>query len=326
LVVVGAVLTLVSLLGILTAPLTSRRRALRLSLFALSYCTVELVAIVAAGFLWLRRALPGGPGLASEDEWTTANERLLGWALGRVLAAGRRCLGFHVIVADTSDATALSGDDPVLVLARHAGPGDSFALVHLLLTRYERRPHIVLKDTLQLDPLIDLLLNRLGGCFLSSAAGDRPEVSEQLAAMARALGPRDVLLLFPEGANWTPRRRRRAIDRLHRDRKLEAARAANLMDHVLPPRPAGVFACLEARPGLRVVVVAHAGLDKVVSVRQGWNLLPITTPMKVRAWPAAEVPRDRDALLPWLTLEWAVVDEWIDAFHAHAPASPRDAG
>jgi 1-acyl-sn-glycerol-3-phosphate acyltransferase len=321
LVVLGAIFTLVSLLGILAAPMTSRRRALRLSAFALRYCAVELVAIAAAGFLWLRRAMPGRLGLTSEEEWTMANERLLGWALGSVLSAGRRCLGFHVVVADSSDATALTGDHPVLVLARHGGPGDSFALVHLLLTRYHRRPHIVLKDTLQLDPLIDLLLNRLGGCFLPSVAGDRPDVTEGLADMARSLGPRDALLLFPEGANWTPRRRRRAIDRLHRDRKLKAAHAANLMDHVLPPRPAGVFACLEARPGLRVVVVAHAGLDKVVSVRQGWSVLPIRTPMKVRAWPTAEVPRDRDALLPWLTLEWAVVDEWIDAFHADALAS-----
>jgi 1-acyl-sn-glycerol-3-phosphate acyltransferase len=321
LVVLGAIFTLVGILGILAAPLTSRRRALRLSAFALNYCAVELVAIVAAGFLWLRRALPGRLGLASEEEWTMAHESLLGWALGRVLSAGRRCLGFHVVVADSSDATALTGDHPVLVLARHGGPGDSFALVHLLLTRYNRRPHVVLKDTLQLDPLIDLLLNRLGGCFLPSAAGDRPDVTDRLAAMARSLGPRDVLLLFPEGANWTPHRRRRAIDRLHRDRKLDAARVADLMDHVLPPRPGGVFACLEARPGLRVVVVAHAGLDKVVSARQGWDLLPIRTPMKVRAWPTAEVPQDRDALLPWLTLEWAVVDEWIDAFHANALTS-----
>jgi hypothetical protein len=29
--------------------------------------------------------------------------------------------------------------------------------------------------------------------------------------------------------------------------------------HVLPPRPAGVLACLAARPDLDVVVVAHTG-------------------------------------------------------------------
>jgi hypothetical protein len=36
----------------------------------------------------------------------------------------------------------------------------------------------------------------------------------------------------------------------------------------------------------------------------------------VRAWPTVEVPKDREARLAWLTLEWAVVDQWVDAFHA----------
>jgi hypothetical protein len=57
-------------------------------------------------------------------------------------------------------------------------------------------------------------------------------------------------------------------------------------------------------------------LDKVVNARQAWDQLPITTPMKVRAWSAAEIPRGEDARLAWLTLEWAIVDEWVDAFHA----------
>jgi hypothetical protein len=40
--------------------------------------------------------------------------------------------------------------------------------------------------------------------------------------------------------------------------------------------------------------------------------------MKVRAWPTAEVPPGDNARLAWLTLEWAIVDEWVDAFHAGA--------
>jgi hypothetical protein len=134
--------------------------------------------------------------------------------------------------------------------------------------------------------------------------------------MTRKLGAGDALLLFPEGANWTPNRRLRAIRRLRREHKSEAARTANLMVNVLPPRPGGVFACLDARPDLSVVVVAHAGLDRVVRVRQAWDLLPLTRPMKVRAWPTAAMPQARDDRLAWLTLEWAVVDQWVDAFHA----------
>jgi 1-acyl-sn-glycerol-3-phosphate acyltransferase len=322
LVVLAALFATATAIGLVVAPLTSRRRALRLSAFALSYVLVELASLTAATFLWIRHALPDRARHGWGPRWISANERLLGWALGQVLRAGQRCLGFEVLVVESSDTTALAGADPVLVLARHGGPGDSFALVHLLLTRYHRGVRIVLKDILQLDPLIDVLLNRLDCCFLPSPSGDGGDMTVRLTAMARRLGPGEALLLFPEGANWTPHRRQRAINRLRRDRKAEAARAATLMTNVLPPRPGGVLACLDARPDLGVVVVAHAGLDRVVSARQAWDQLPITMPMKVRAWPTAEVPPGEEARLAWLTLEWAVVDEWVDAFHGDAPTKP----
>ena len=318
LIMLAALFATGAVIGTLVAPLTSPRRILRLSAFALSYCFVELAALTAAGLLLLRHAAPARFRLKGRREWVVANEQLLAWALGMVLRAAHRCLGFQVAVVSLSDTTPLSEKEPVLVLARHGGPGDSFALVHLLLTRYHRGVRIVLKDILQLDPLIDVLLNRLGCCFLASPSGDGEELCAKVAAMAAQLTQREALLLFPEGANWTPHRRRRAIRRLHRDHKSEPARAATLMTNVLPPRPGGVLACLDARPDLPVVVVAHAGLDKVVSARQAWDELPITTPMSVRAWPTAEVPPGEEARLAWLTLEWAVVDEWVEAFHAGA--------
>jgi 1-acyl-sn-glycerol-3-phosphate acyltransferase len=316
LVVLAAVLALAAVVGAAVAPFTSRRRILRLCLFALSYLAVELASLTAAGVLWLRHV--GSRRNSREQSWVTGNERLLAWALGRMLLAGERWLEFHVTVVASSDLSPLSGTDPLLVLARHGGPGDSFALVHLLMTRYDRGVRIVLKDILQLDPLIDVMLNRLDCCFLSSPSGEGGDMIDRVSAMAQRLGPGDALLLFPEGANWTPHRRQRAIRRLHRDQKSEAARAATLMTNVLPPRPGGVLACLEARPDLRVVVVAHAGLDRVVNARQAWRQLPITTPMVVRAWPTADVPAGQEARLAWLTLEWAVVDEWVEAYHAGA--------
>ena len=54
----------------------------------------------------------------------------------------------------------------MLVLARHAGPGDSFLLVHILLAEAGLRPHIVLKGLLPPDPCLDVLLSRVPHCFL----------------------------------------------------------------------------------------------------------------------------------------------------------------
>lgn len=172
LIMLAALFATGAVIGTLVAPLTSPRRILRLSAFALSYCFVELAALTAAGLLLLRHAAPARFRLKGRREWVVANEQLLAWALGMVLRAAHRCLGFQVAVVSSSDTTPLSEKEPVLVLARHGGPGDSFALVHLLLTRYHRGVRIVLKDILQLDPLIDVLLNRLGCCFLASPSGD----------------------------------------------------------------------------------------------------------------------------------------------------------
>ena len=62
--------------------------------------------------------------------------------------------GFHLQVQEPNlhpeDPLRATSDVPLLV-ARHAGPGASFALVHLL-TRYGRQLHVVLNDTLRPDP------------------------------------------------------------------------------------------------------------------------------------------------------------------------------
>ena len=316
LLVLAAVFAVATAVALVLAPIGRRRRVLRLAAFALNYCIVELTVVVVAGLLWLRHVVAGRHGAQWERRWVDANQGLLAWALGRVLGAARRFLGFEVVVVESSDASGLAKVDPLLVLARHGGPGDSFALVHLLLTRYHRSVRIVLKDILQLDPALDLLLNRLDCCFIGPASGDGRDATDRLARMASGLGPGDALLLFPEGANWTPERRQRAIRHLWHHHKTHAARAATLMTNVLPPRPDGVFTCLDANPTLGVVVVAHAGLDRMVRARQVWEQLPLDTPMTVRAWPTAEVPIETEDRLAWLTLEWAVVDEWVDAFHA----------
>jgi 1-acyl-sn-glycerol-3-phosphate acyltransferase len=283
-----------------------RRRPLRIALFLLLYCAMELSTLVRAGWLWARHvARPAG---RHDERWRLGNQALLEEALERVLGAARKLLGFRIEVHPASVTEVLAADPPVLVLARHAGPGDSFSLVQLLLTRYGRRVRVVLKDILQLDPAIDVLLNRLGWCFINRR---REHATEAMRRLVRDAGHRDAVLVFPEGANWTPERWRRSVRRLWVERKHQAAHVATVMDHVLPPRPAGVLACLDERPDLGVVMVAHAGLDRIVSIREGWRQLPFSRPMAVRIWPAVAPPPTEDERVTWLTTEWAIVDEWV---------------
>lgn len=301
--------------GVIVAPFDRRRRVLRIGAFALNYLAIELTCLARLLAVWVvKRA-------HSDAWWQEVNTRLLGWALGGVISAAGRFFNFQVNTEERPHAGPLDDDRPVLVLARHGGPGDSFVLVWLLISRYGRCPRVVLKEVLRFEPLLDVTLTRLDACFLPKRPLSGDDLPAMLSALAGRLKGRDALLIFPEGGNWTPLRRSRAIARLRAGRHHRAAAAAVLMEHVLPPRPAGVFACVDARPELPIVVVAHTGLDELVTAGMVWSALPFCQPMTVRWWPVAGPPDGEEARHQWLTTEWSIVDEWIDS--RQPPATPR---
>ncbi|HKR99328.1 MAG TPA: glycerol acyltransferase, partial [Candidatus Dormibacteraeota bacterium] len=95
-----------------------------------------------------------------------------------------------------------------------------------------------------------------------------------------------------------------------------AARHAEHMHRVLPPRPAGTLACLDARPDAHVVIVAHAGLDLLVSPGQVWRALPLhDRPMRVSWWCVAPPERGEQpgSAEDWLDRQWRRVDDWVSA-------------
>jgi 1-acyl-sn-glycerol-3-phosphate acyltransferase len=307
-----AVVTIVA--GVLAALVDRRRRVLRLGAFAAVYLTVELVTLLGCLGLWPFRPF------RSDEWWEACHFRLLGWALGWIMAAGRTTMGFAVEVDGPVDAQPLAGSEPLLVLARHGGPGDSYALVWLLLVRYRRRVRVVLKAALQWEPLLDVTLNRVGACFLPphGAAGD--DLAGRLAGLTERMEGADALLLFPEGGNWTPGRWAGAIRRLRREHRPAAARVAAEMTHVLPPRPGGVLACLDARAEIGVVVMAHTGLDRLTTAGQVWAAIPFEEAMTIRWWEAPPRPEGDEARLAWLNDQWLQVDGWIDR-HGPGPVA-----
>jgi 1-acyl-sn-glycerol-3-phosphate acyltransferase len=233
------------------------------------------------------------------------------------VVVGSAELLFGLVVVDDEvgwsplDDGAPGSENAMVVLARHAGPGDSLLLVQTLLGRdHARRPRIVLKDLLQLDPLLDVYLNRLPNAFLSAGGADG---AARIAELAADLGDEDALLLFPEGANFSESRRRRAIDRLRMKGLDGEADAAERLRHVLPPRPGGVLAAVTAAPHADVVLVAHAGLEHLSTPADLWDGLPMDATVRLR-WqfvPAAEVPRDPDANEAWLHERWTDIDRWL---------------
>jgi len=297
-------------ISLLTAPLDGRLRTLRLAVFGALYIALDAGLLMCCAALWLRHPVRGR---RNEWRWSRAHESLLRSALSLLVTAARLLLGFAVEVREPPDSNRIAGRR-LLVLARHGGPGDSFALLNLLMSRYRRRPAIVAKETLRWDPGLDVLLGRLPSCFVRR--GKTSRVPGQLAELAGTMRPDDAILLFPEGGNWTPHRHRLAIAKLRRAGRRHAAADAADNPHVLPPQSAGLLACLAGQPDLDIMLVAHTGLDDIVSPALAWRAVPVSgTPMVVRWWHegAAELPDTEEDRRQWLRLQWAIVDAWIDS-------------
>ena len=90
------------------------------------------------------------------------------------------------------------------------------------------------------------------------------------------------------------------------------------MTHVLPPRPAGTSAAIDACPEADVVFVAHTGLDQIATVADLWTAIPEhkTLHLAWRVLPASEVPTDPDARMDLMFEAWEGMDQWIERHRA----------
>jgi 1-acyl-sn-glycerol-3-phosphate acyltransferase len=291
--------------------LPGRLRALRVLWVGVVAMVLECVLLVALFGLWLG----AGFGLALRTpRMQYLHYQLVGWYLRVLYREAARALRLRVEVEGPSPDDYL--DRPLLVFCRHAGPGDSFLLLHALTNWYAREPRIVLTEAMQWDPALDVLFHRLPNTFVPGRGG--AGLMRRIGELATALDHDDAFVIFPEGGNFTQRRRLAGIERLRAKGLEEMAQRSEAMRHVLPPRPGGVAAALAAAPDADVVWVAHAGLDHLFTLADVWRELPLDGTVQMRWWqvPAAEVPQGEDAQVEWLYEWWKRIDDWVDDIRA----------
>ncbi|MCW2826543.1 MAG: phospholipid/glycerol acyltransferase [Marmoricola sp.] len=295
--------------GILSPFVPGWLRPVRLLWLAVVHLTLESVALVELFGLWIASGL--GWRLRSpffeRIHYDIAQAYLVVF-----FREARRVLRLKIeTVGPAPDA---GPGQPLLVFCRHAGPGDSFTLMYALMHWYGREPRVVLKETLAWDPMVGVLLHRLPSRFISARPDPGRDVETEVGELARDLDANDAFVIFPEGGNFTPARRERAIKRLQRLGLHRMAERAEQMIHVLAPRPGGVLAALDAAPEADVLLVAHTGLDHVVSIADVWHSLPMDKRLLMGWWriPREEIPEDREGRIEWLFEWWTRVDEWID--------------
>ncbi len=298
------VLLLAALLVDVVRKLTARRpfMAIRLLVMGWVYFAGEALCITLFGLTWL---LTLGPRRAERMErsawriqqfWTASLLRPLIALFG---------LNFTIEGADQAEP------GPVLVFIRHVSiidnllPGVVVARPHDLNLRY------LIKRELRSDPGLDIGGDRLRNYFVRRGTGQEVE-RENVRRLSEGLGPKDGVLIFPEGTRFTPERRARAIEKLaERDPALAAS--AERMEYVLPPKPGGVLAILEGAPDADVLLLAHAGFDGLRLISDIWHgdLVGRDVRVKLTRIPRSEIPADRDAQVTWLFQTWEGVDRWV---------------
>jgi 1-acyl-sn-glycerol-3-phosphate acyltransferase len=304
--------------AVLSPVLPGRWRALRLLWVFILYLTCETLLLLVMLGLWFSSGFGRRVRTPYFEGIHYDLVQGLTWVFFR---EARRVLALR-IETDGPTPDAHPGV-PILVACRHAGPGDSFILIHALMHWYRREPRVVLKDTLAWDPAIDVLLNRIPARFIDPRGG---EVERHIEELARGLDENDAFVIFPEGGNFTPERRQRGIDRLRKLGMERMAVRAEEMTHVLAPRPGGFIAALDGAPDADVVLVAHTGLDHLATVTDIWRELPLDKQLIMRWWrvPRTEIPQGREARIDWLFSQWEEIDRWVDE---HRPVDlPRPAG
>ncbi len=200
----------------------------------------------------------------------------------------------------------------VIVLSRHASMIDAIVPVLLVEDLAGRPIHYALKAELQHDPCLDIVGHRLDNWFVQRGSDTERETAG-MAAMAERTEADGAVAIFPEGTYATERSRAKVRASLERDGPPEAAALADELRHLLPPKPAGVQALLDAAPDADVMFLGHVGLEGVAEATGLLRTLPLRAPIVVDGWvvPRDEIPTDPDEVVTWLHDQWRRLDRWV---------------
>ena len=273
-------------------------------LLGINFFTAEVLGMLASLVLWLRFA---GWRVAPSPAYLAANFALQRRWASAIFAGARWTFGLRVVVE--GDEALRPG--PVIVLGRHASPLDNLIPAVIASGRHHLRLRWVINRWLLRDPCLDIVGNRLPNVFVATGSEEPRGQSARVGALAAGLGPDDGVLIFPEGALFSPVRLQRAVARLTETGAAESGRASALRS-VLPPRSGAFVSALAAAPDADVVILEHRGLDTASNYRALFSgeLIGAEVVIRVRRFARAAIPGDPAGQAGWLWDRWAELDHW----------------
>jgi 1-acyl-sn-glycerol-3-phosphate acyltransferase len=279
--------------------------ALRSAVFLTYYLSCEVLGIaISAGFLAWKSVFP-----VDAERWADLHYRLEAWWGTALLRGVVRVFGLRLEVEGDADLAR----GPYLMLVRHTSSCDTLLASALVSRPHGMRLRYVLKRELLWDPCLDIVGNRLPNAFIDRFSNDSESEIRRTRELARDLGPRDGLLIHPEGTRFSEAKRRRVLERFQREGDAKMLEYARSLQYVLPPRPGGALGLLGAAPEADVVVCSHTGFESTASLAQIWQGLLVhqTVRIQFRRIPRDAIPSGRNDQLAWLLEEWRRVDAWV---------------
>jgi len=283
----------------------SRGTALRCAAMLTAYLSYELVGMTVSAGLWAWRQLVA----IDAERWTDLHFRLEAWWGTALFRAAVRCFGLRVEVEGDADLAR----GPYFLLLRHTSTADTLLASALVSRPHRLRLRYVLKQELLWDPCLDIVGNRIPNVFVDRFSDDSAEEIRRVRDLARGLGPRDGVLIYPEGTRFTEAKRARILERLRASGDAELCDYTRSLARVLPPRPGGTLALLEAAPDVDVVICSHTGFEGAASLGEIWRGALVHRKIRVqfRRVPRDRIPQGQDARTSWLREEWRRVDAWL---------------
>jgi len=284
-----------------------RRRSmviLRLMCFAWFYFGFELFALTLVGLQWAR----------FRHEPVRCQERMTAlqtWWASIVLSVASGLLELEVDVEGAESARP----GPAIILVRHASILDTLIPCVYLQRPTHWKVRYILKQELLIDPCLDIVGHLLPNYFVNRT-GHTPSELAGIRRLVADLGD-DGVLIFPEGTRYSEHKRERELARIASDAPEYAARARALM-RVLPPKPGGVLALLDALPGVDCVFVAHTGLESFAKIKDLLSGDVVRSTLRIWVWrvPGATIPSTPTERLGWLYEQWGSVSALVSGSHA----------
>jgi 1-acyl-sn-glycerol-3-phosphate acyltransferase len=220
----------------------------------------------------------------------------------------------------TADGTGAIPPAPILVLSRHASLIDTLLPGKFVTEEFGIPLRYILKKELLVDPALDIAGNRLPNVFVDRS-GDTEHELLAIRDLVTTMPDGEGLLIYPEGTRYSEEKRLKYTNKVAQ-RGGEIGAIASSYRRVLPPRPAGTLAMLEARP-LDIVMLTHRGLEGFAEIRDIWSGGLVGSNVQIRFWriPHAEVPHDTEDRRVWLFSIWASIDRWVTAEEDHTDSS-----